>query len=268
MEPDPRRREIFEKAKRFEERVAELFALHGYRTILDYKRNDQQFDIRLQKGGVPPIHALVECKDLNKPVGQEDLLKFAHKVAHAKKADSLPYQAIVVSRSGFVNNAHTVAEVEFIHLMTFEELVLSLVDLHPNLDAAVRAFQGTALEALYVEQETILEADIRPGEVLEPKGLTETVLQWLERPSSTSLTLLGDFGCGKTSFCKRIAAELAGRSRDNPGQVRMPILIDLREGGSTTVTLENLLTHHFQRLSSQPINPQALLHLIGRDISS
>ncbi|HYO13707.1 MAG TPA: pentapeptide repeat-containing protein [Thermoanaerobaculia bacterium] len=54
---------------------------------------------------------------------------------------------------------------------------------------------------------------------------------------------------------------MAVKSKENPGQVRMPILIDLREGGSTTVTLENLLTHHFQRLSSQPVNPQALLHL-------
>ena len=49
--------------------------------------------------------------------------------------------------------------------------------------------------------------------------------------------------------------------KDGRGSTRVPILIDLREGGSTTVTLESLLTHHFQRLSSQPFNPQALLHL-------
>ena len=61
------RREIFEKAKRFEERVAELFRLLGYQTVVDYKRNDQQFDIRLEKRGVPPTYALVECKDENKP---------------------------------------------------------------------------------------------------------------------------------------------------------------------------------------------------------
>lgn len=144
-EDDPdllRHREIYEKAKSFEERVAELFRLLGYQTVVDYKRNDQQFDVRLEKRGVPPTYALVECKDYQRPVGQEDLLKFVLKVQHAKKADNLPYQPIFIARSGFVNNAHEVARLEFVHLMTFQELLLSLVDLEPNLEAAIRSFQG------------------------------------------------------------------------------------------------------------------------------
>ncbi|HWM93751.1 MAG TPA: WD40 repeat domain-containing protein [Thermoanaerobaculia bacterium] len=39
---------IYEKAKSFEERVAELFSLQGYRTTVDYKRDDMQFDVRLE----------------------------------------------------------------------------------------------------------------------------------------------------------------------------------------------------------------------------
>ncbi|HEX4964848.1 MAG TPA: restriction endonuclease, partial [Thermoanaerobaculia bacterium] len=57
------RREIYEKAKRFEERVAELFRLMGYQAVVDYKLHDQQFDIRLAKGWVPPTYVLVECKE-------------------------------------------------------------------------------------------------------------------------------------------------------------------------------------------------------------
>ncbi len=257
-----RRRGIYEKAKTFEDKVAELFALLGYRTTVDYKRDDLQLDIRLEASfGSLPIHALVECKDTERPVTQQQVRDFASKVEYVSRVDKRPYQAILVARSAFANNAHTVAENLHVNLQTFQHLLLSLVDLRPNLEAATRAFQGTPLERLYVEQSVVLEADIRPGEDLHPRGLTDTVLQWLDQPGDTFLTLLGDFGCGKTSFCKRLACELAQQAKERPDQVRTPVLIDLREGGSTTVTLENLLTYHFQRLSSQPFNPQALLHL-------
>ncbi|MFL6260862.1 MAG: pentapeptide repeat-containing protein [Thermoanaerobaculia bacterium] len=263
MEMDPlRRREIYEKAKSFEERVAELFRLQGFRAIVDYKRDDMQFDVRLEMTtGALPIFALVECKDLGQTVTQKQVREFASKVETARDAEKVPYQPILVARSGFANNAYAVAQTKFVRLLTFEQILLSLVDLGPNLEAAIRSFEGTPLERLYVEQEAVLEADIRPEEPLKPKGLMETVLKWLDRPGATFLALLGDFGCGKTSFSKRLAWELATRSKEKPGEVRMPVLIDLREGGSTTVTLENLLTHHFQRLSSQAFNPQALLHL-------
>jgi len=266
MEMDPlRRREIYEKAKSFEERVAELFRLQGFRAIVDYQRDDMQFDVRLEMTtGALPIFGLVECKDTGQTVTQKQVREFASKVETARDAEKVSYQPILVARSGFANNAYAVAQTKFVRLLTFEQLLLSLVDLGPNLEAAIRVFEGTPLERLYVEQEAVLEADIRdirPGESVEPKGLTETVLKWLDRPSGTFLALLGDFGCGKTSFSKRIAWDLATRSKEKPGEVRMPVLIDLREGGSTTVTLENLLTHHFQRLSSQAFNPQALLHL-------
>ncbi|HSG38317.1 MAG TPA: pentapeptide repeat-containing protein, partial [Thermoanaerobaculia bacterium] len=260
-------REIYEKAKRYEERVAELFRLHGYQTVVDYKRNDQQFDIRLEKRGVPPVYALVECKDTTDRVGQQDILKFKLYVDHASKVDRVPYQPIMIARSGFVNHVKAVADTEFIHFMTFRDLLLSLVDLEPNLEAAIRSFeepqqsQQIPLKDLYVEQDAVLEKAITSGEHPHPKGLTRTVLEWLEHPTATFLALLGDFGCGKSSFCKRLAWELARKSKEKPGEVRMPILVDLREGRSTTVTLENLLTHHFQRLSNQAFNPQALLHL-------
>lgn len=256
------RREIYVKAKRFEERVAELFGLLGYRTIVDYQRDAMQFDVRLERGHAAfPSYRLVECKDLGKPVTQKQVREFALKVETIRDTEKRPYQAIMVARSGFVNNAHAVAQTKLVHLLTFQQLLLSLVDLQPNLEAAIRNFEGTPLQRLYVEQDAVLEKDLLSSEDQDFKGLTETVLAWLDQPTSTFLALLGDFGCGKTSFCKRLGCKLATKSKENPGEVRMPILIDLREGGSTTVTLENLLTHHFQRLSSQSFNPQALLHL-------
>jgi amino acid adenylation domain-containing protein len=258
-----RKLEIFEKAKSFEERVAELFRFLGYTTILDYQKDDLQFDVRLEMTGGPlPVFVLVECKDTGKPIGQKQVREFASKVEHARKADVQPYQAIIVSRSGFVNNAHEVARRQFVHLRTFDQLILSLVDFGPNLEEALNAFHRAGMATTYVEQEVVLQrgtSTARAG--LRAAALTATVLSWLERTEGTFLALLGDFGSGKTTFCRRLASELATRVRKQPGSARIPVVIDLRSGGSTTVTLENLLTHHFQCLSSQPINPQSLLYL-------
>lgn len=257
-----RRRGIYEKAKTFEERVAELYGLLGYQTTVDYKRDDQQFDLRLEAhfGGLP-VHVLVECKDTDRSVTQQAVREFASKVDYATRVDRCQYQSVLIARSGFANNAHTVAENLRVHLQTYDQLLLSLVDLRPNLEAVIRGFQGTALERLYVEPQVVLEKDIRKDHVLEPRDLAETVREWLKREDSTFFALLGDFGCGKTSFSKRLACEMALAAKEKPSEARTPILLDLKEGRSTTVTLESLLTHHFQRLSPQPFNPQALLHL-------
>ena len=107
MERDPlRRREIYEKAKRFEEQVAALFRLQGFRATVDYKRDDMQYDVRLETNfGALPIHVLVECKDTDGSVTQQQVREFASKVEYAATVDKRPYQAILIARSGFANNA-------------------------------------------------------------------------------------------------------------------------------------------------------------------
>jgi hypothetical protein len=99
--------------------------------------------------------------------------------------------------------------------MTFQDLVLSLVDLSPNLEEAIQTFQRTSLERLYVEQDGVFEADIRPDEVLQPRRLSEMVRAWLDRPGSSFLTLLGDFGSGKPASANGCpgTSRLAPKSR-------------------------------------------------------
>ena len=136
---------------------------------MDYKRDDMQFDVRVELTmGMFPVYLLIECKDTSRPVTQQQVREFASKVEYASQADKLPYQGMLVARSQFANNAHTAAETLRIQLRTYEQLLLSLVDLRPNLDSAIRAFQGTALERLYVEQDAVLEGTSAPGRRTSP----------------------------------------------------------------------------------------------------
>ena len=243
-----------DRERSFLERVLDLFSVLGYDSVVNYEKEGLRFGARLEMtGGALPIYGLVECTDSERPVTQQQVQDLAERVVRARKMDKRPYQAILVSRAGFTESAHAVAEEQFVQLLTFQQLLLTLVDLSPHLDTAIRSFQGTALERLYVEPHVLVERASRPGELSSRSRLVRTVLDWLDRPGSSFFALLGDVGSGKTSFCRRIAHGQATRAREKPDEVRTPVLIDLREIGSSIVTLENLL--------AQPVNAQALLHL-------
>jgi restriction endonuclease/NACHT domain-containing protein len=251
-----RRRGILDRAKAFEEQVAELFAFQGYRTTLDYSSANLQFDVLLEKGGALKDWVLVECKDRDTKVSQREVVQFAQDVTQAELSDERRYRPVIVSRSGFVNHANQAAARNFVNLLTFDELTDSLVDFKPALGQILGSYRGTALERLYVETDAILERKLA-----EKRPLTETVREWIEAPGGTLLTLLGDFGSGKSSFCLRLASELAEAVHEDRSAGRIPILVDLKHSGGATAQLENVLTDHFQRVSSQTILPQALLHL-------
>lgn len=256
-----RRRGLLERAKSFEERVAELFEYQGWKATVDYAKAGRQFDVRLERGaGALQDHALVECKDLGRPVPQDAVVDFARAVEEARKEDGVLYRPFLVARSGFANNCHAAAQRNLVQLLTWDQLLRSLVDFRPSLDALVRQYQGTALERLHVENDVVLQAEIDAGRPARTP-LGAAVRAWIDTPGANALVLLGDFGVGKTSFCRRLAAELAADHRKAPDATRVPVLVDLREAATATAKLENILVDHFQRHASTTVLPSALLHL-------
>ncbi|MCP4663534.1 MAG: restriction endonuclease, partial [bacterium] len=163
----------------FEEQVADLFRLLGYQATVGYRCYNLDFDVRLEKSDPIDTCALVECKKWDKPVGQRDVLDFINKVGHARRHQ--PYQAVMVSRSGFTKGMHEIAKPESVQLLTLRELMLKLVDLGPNLAAAAAGFEGTELQRLYVEQDVVFQSAIRPGAEVEAAALTPAVRTWLDR---------------------------------------------------------------------------------------
>lgn len=71
--------------------------------------------------------------------------------------------------------------------------------------------------------------------------LVEYVDNWLKTTYAHELILLGDFGTGKTWFCRYYAARLARLYLDNPDENRIPVLISLREY-TTALKIEQLIT--------------------------
>src|SRR5262249_3549385 len=147
------------------------------------------------------------------------------------------YRGVIVARS-LLPSIRAAARDFQVQAVTLDELIRSLVNLAPVRDHAIRTFQGSALERLYVEQRCVFQRSVQsPDKAKEVLPLTRAVHAWLEDRETTFLALLGDFGTGKTSFVKKLACELALRAKEQPS-AREPILVDLRESGASALTLE------------------------------
>jgi len=71
------------------------------------------------------------------------------------------------------------------------------------------------------------------------------VAHWLGKPSENLMTILGDFGTGKTTLANYLAYQLARAFQDDPLHHPAPVLIPLHDV-QKAITLESIITTHFQ----------------------
>ena len=87
--------------------------------------------------------------------------------------------------------------------------------------------------------------------IYDPKGneiardtyevIDEYIDKWLEESGKNHISVLGEFGTGKTWFCRHFAYRQLQRFLENPTKQRIPLLVNLRDFRS--VDLEQLITH-------------------------
>lgn len=258
-------RQGIDDALTFEEKVAELFSLLGHSVTPRHRSGELEFDLRLDlTAGAFIVQALVLCQSAGRPLGSQQVKDFAERVQKARASENPRYEAMLVASSGFSAAAREMADLLGVQLQSYEQLLLSVVDLDPLLDQAILEFQGSALERLYVDLDALQESELRPGRQAEPKNATTVVHRWLQHKGAGPFLLLGEAGSGKTSFCKRLASELAQqvRSELSEGKIRsrIPVHINLREAGEAD-TIEDLLLKHFQHVSRKPVHLQAPLRI-------
>ncbi|MEK7409051.1 MAG: restriction endonuclease [Acidobacteriota bacterium] len=236
----------------FEDKVAEVLRLMGYEVEQNVLAGGSQVDIITSKR--EPLHLarfLVECKDHARPAGVEDARQLRARLdAHPDT------RGLLVSRAGFTAEAQAYAKSAPVTLATYDELLATLIDLGDYLSALIQDYEGKDIERLYVEQ------DVWPETAEEPLPLLAFIDSWLANPDASHLTLLGDYGTGKTWFTRKLACALAKRYREDPLRHRQPIRIDLREVAKA-LSLENLLYDHFTRQAGRQVNPKSILYLLA-----
>ncbi len=114
-----------------------------------------------------------------------------------------------------------------------QEFVERLADFRGYLEKLRAEYEAAGIEPYFVPLKIREEKEGQPHGA--PVDLEEFIEAWLGASDRNHLSLLGDFGTGKTWFCRRPAYRLAGASG------RIPILVALRDY-SRAYDIEQVLT--------------------------
>lgn len=129
---------------------------------------------------------------------------------------------------------------ERIRCYTLGAFIDSLADFRPYLERMIQEYEASEIPGYYVPLTVEHEAgEDSASRALEP--LESFVDTWLADPRRNHLSILGDFGSGKTWLCRRYAYLAAQRHLNDPTHNRIPILIALRNY-SRAYDVEQLVT--------------------------
>lgn len=238
------------KGDAFELEVNDLLSLKGYAVMRDVLVSGTQIDLIAAKpDGLENTRFLVECTERGDPVGVS-LVKEKASALLSIKDSCFIYKLLFVSKSGFTAEARAFEAVSpHVKLMTLDELEGVLIDFQPyanwyltNYDHSTSIFAEGQLANRYIE----LYCSSSDDSVRQQ--LSSVARDWLNDSKNNLLFVLGEFGSGKTSFCRRFAYDLLDeRYRRMQAQSFVPILINLRDN-RRPFDLQRILTDTLSNL--------------------
>jgi len=170
-----------------------------------------------------PIRIAIECKDYSNNVPVEEVSKFAS-LAALLQSQGLIDKGIIVASKGFTKAARKHGASHGIGCITLETLKRSFMNFFPYVQRLKEFCEKNYVSShqCYIRQKALTETG---GDV---QSMEDYIDQWLEG-EDVQLTVLGDYGTGKTTLSQHIAQRQAIRHMEKPTQERIPILIQLRD---------------------------------------
>jgi formylglycine-generating enzyme required for sulfatase activity len=155
-------------------------------------------------------------------------------------------QAILIAHARVAPSARRAAEESDgrVRAFTLAEFYRQLIDFAPYVEGLVNEYGSSELAGYYVDLGCVKREYDEGGQVVGEdvyKPIDDYVDRWLGEMGRNHLSILGDYGTGKTSFCRQYAAKLGRRWLADPDRWRIPILISLRDYAKA-MNLEQLVT--------------------------
>ncbi len=155
-------------------------------------------------------------------------------------------QGYVVAETRVLDSAQEAARQNGrVRVFTLAGFYGELLDFRAYVERLVDGYTGSELARYYVDLGCVRYAYDDQGRVVSEdryKPLDGYIDAWLKAGSERShISILGDYGTGKTSFCKQYAAKQGRRWLADPDRERIPVLINLRDYAKT-LKVESLVT--------------------------
>ena len=223
-----------------------VLRLLGYSVRRDVTINGCQIDIYARyRTGVITMRLMVECKDYagTKTVGVGEVKEFAGVVStvHGTAID----KGLLITTHGFTREAREFAEAACIQTVCFRELATQLVPFDDYLDQVISEFERLDVSQYYIalSASETEEYDVE-DETHFQRPLGDTVNRILVENDSNKLALLGNFGTGKSTFCRKYAYDLAKKCKTDT-TTRIPIIVSLNDYESK-LDIQQLVTNTLQ----------------------
>ncbi|HET8775790.1 MAG TPA: HEAT repeat domain-containing protein [Thermoanaerobaculia bacterium] len=217
-----------EQGKKFERRVGHLLALLGFRVEHDVLISGRQVDLLIEDGAtLLPRQYIVECKDQAAPVSSQQYDAFRGRLMIAQRELSPRVRGIIVASVGFVKEVWAQSRNDVIDLLTVSQLEQNLIDFRQYIHDLARNLRSSASLEFFVEPRILRE------HLSVPEPALQYFERWLADSEANQLTLLGDYGTGKSTLLRYFALQLAQRFEkdviEGGGRGRIPLFVDLRE---------------------------------------
>ena len=273
--PTSKSKASIQKGAKFEDNVADVFRLLGANVIQNIEICQKKVDIfatfRLP-GSSTGHRIIVECKDEKKAVNQNQrVMQFKGLLETARKSGEAD-SAEIITNVPWSDQAKGFARESGIALLTFTEKIGQLIDFSMYLKDIIDRFEkgdtrrqgepplGTYYVDLSAERITKKGTD-RISERISV--LDDYIHQWMQHDDTQHLAILGEYGAGKSSWCQKLAHDLAASYLKAPGSVRIPILFNLREF-TKTLKIESLVTSFLDE-ECGVLNPRFKLFQVMND---
>jgi len=172
---------------------------------------------------------------LNKEIDEDLVYGYKEIFKNLKSKDEIELGLVVVEKIN--DEICKVARSEHISVITVYDLVQKVADFSGYLKNYIKLYEETPIfkKDCYIPLTAVLETK-------EDVGVIDDYLdKWLRSEGQLQLTILGDYGTGKSTVAKRLAYCQAKRYLDNPTNERIPVLIELKNY-QKSVSIESLIT--------------------------
>ena len=221
-------------------KVSQLFRIGGYKVDTSVIINHREIDVRAEElQGLVRKIILIECADYKGPVGVKKIQEDLAKLKAAKEV--LKDNAVImhVSKNGYSPDAFGYASEMGVETFSLEDLKTHLI----NFDAYIQAVENDKLRSIIMKE-------YQPNKIYferyqkTAKGAIVFLKDWLKSDIQW-LTLLGDYGVGKSWTLKRLLYELIEEYRNNPNSIPLPFFIPLQQF-TKSFDFQNLILRSFQ----------------------
>ena len=142
---------------------------------------------------------------------------------------------LVISRRALVSEAavERMLELPNIYILSLAEFYNRMLNIRPYLERIIAEYNADHISREYIPLSCqVPRYDGTRSRIIDMdsfSSIDDYVDTWLDVSGQNHLSILGDFGTGKTWFCRHYAYQLAVRYLADPERNRIPVLVPLRQ---------------------------------------